>query len=99
VVHERKTVEDGGKALEASVSNKMSNMEKKRERFVRIAERRVNKLLSDFDSLAKCANKKNYQYTAQDVRAIFGELEGKLKEIRLLFKSSDFTPRRFTLRP
>ena len=85
--------------MEASVSNKMSNMEKKRERFVRIAERRVNKLLADFDSLAKCANKKNYQYTEQDVRAIFGELEGKLKEIRLLFKSADSTSRRFTLRP
>lgn len=65
----------------------------RRERFVRIVERRVNKILDDFDSLGKCSNKKNYEYTAEDVRKVFGAVEKKMKEIKLLYQNSN-TPKR-----
>ena len=70
----------------------------RKERFVRVAERRVNKLLRDFDSLGKCANRKNYDYSPDEVRKIFLVLERKLKVIRSLYESSSEDKRGFTLR-
>ena len=46
----------------------------KRERFVRIAEHRVNKILNDLDLLSKCSNRRNYTYDDKDVRRIFSEI-------------------------
>jgi hypothetical protein len=77
----------------------MGNTEEKRERFVRIAERRVNKILNDFDSLGKCANKRNYQYSDADVKKIFSEIEKKLREIKVLYRSSSGNKNRFRLKP
>jgi hypothetical protein len=71
--------------------------ELKRERFIRIVERRVDKTLEDIESLGKCANKRNYEYSEGDIRKIFGALEKKLKEIKLLFQSSDQKKKRFKL--
>jgi hypothetical protein len=69
----------------------------KRDRFVRIAERRVDKTLEDLESIGKCANRRNYQYTDEDIRKIFGALEKKLKETKNLFTSSGSKKKRFTL--
>ena len=35
----------------------------KRERFLRIAESRVNKILTNLDNLGKCANPRNYDFS------------------------------------
>jgi len=35
-----------------------NNKNVNRDRFVRIAERRVNKILDDYDALGRCSNKK-----------------------------------------
>lgn len=85
--------------MENILANKNSNMETKRDRFVRIAERRVNKILVDLESLGKCANRRNYQYTDSDVRKIFREIEKKLRETRDLYKSSTNNNNRFRLEP
>ena len=85
--------------MEKILANKKSNMEKKRDRFVRIAERRVNKILDDLDSLGKCANRRNYQYTDSDVRKIFGEIEKKLKETKALYRTTRNSSNRFRLEP
>ncbi|MBW1793117.1 MAG: hypothetical protein JRJ38_01580 [Deltaproteobacteria bacterium] len=61
------------------------NKEANRERFVRIVERRVNTILNNLDSLGKCSNRRNYEYTDADVKRIFREIEKKCKEIRILF--------------
>lgn len=75
----------------------MDNNSIKRERFVRIIERRVNKILDDFDSLGKCANTKNYKYNYDDIKKIFTEIDKKLKEIRLLFQALDGKNKRFRI--
>ena len=85
--------------MEKILANKKSNMETKRDRFVRIAERRVNKILVDLDSLGKCANRRNYQYTDSDVKRVFGEIENKLRETKALYKSSTNSKNRFRLEP
>jgi hypothetical protein len=73
------------------------NTEIKRERFVRIAERRVNKILDDLDSLGKCADKKNYDYTAEDAKKIFRVLDSKMRDIKSLYRNLNQRPKRFSL--
>ena len=58
----------------------------KRQRFIKIAERRVNRILSNLDSLAKCSNKRNYEYSEEEARKIFREIERKVKETRAQFQ-------------
>jgi hypothetical protein len=65
--------------------NAEENNETKRERFVRIVERRVNGILSSLDSLGKCSSKKNYDYNDEDIKKIFGEIDKKCKEVKSLF--------------
>jgi len=60
----------------------------KRDRFVRIAERRVTNILNDLDSLGNCSNRNNYQYDEEDVKKIFQAIEKKVKIIRDLFSNS-----------
>ena len=83
--------------MENILANKKSNMETKKDRFVRIAERRVIKILDDLDSLGKCANRRNYQYTDSDVRKIFREIDKKVKDIKALFRTSKNSSNRFRL--
>lgn len=73
------------------------NNESKRDRFVRIVERRVNIILNNLDSLAKCANKKNYEYTDDDVKTIFGEIDKKTKEIKAIFAGKSTSNKAFKL--
>jgi len=73
------------------------NIETKRARFKRIVERRVNTILDNLDSLGKCSNKKNYEYTDKDVRKMFGELNNKIKEIKSLYENKNNNKIRFKL--
>jgi len=73
------------------------NKESKRDRFVRIVERRVNVIINNLDSLGKCANKKNYEYTDNDIKKIFGEIDKKTKEIRAIFAGKSTSKRGFEL--
>lgn len=74
------------------------NVETKREKFVRIVERRVNNILSNLESLGKCSNRKNYEYTEADVSKIFGEIDKKIKEIKILYRNSNKKKKRFELK-
>ena len=84
------------------MTNKESNIANndviRRDRFVRIAEKRVNKVLDNLDSLGRCSNKSNYQYSDKDVKKIFGEIDKKIKEIKVLYQSSNGRKKRFELK-
>lgn len=58
---------------------------KKRERFERIASSRVNTILDTLDSLSKCSNKNNYEYTEQDVKKMFETIKDRIKTTEKLF--------------
>jgi hypothetical protein len=68
-----------------------------RERFIRIAENRVNRILDALDSLGNCSNRKNYDYSDTDVKKIFSEIEKKLEETRSMFQATAEERKRFTL--
>jgi len=69
----------------------------KRSRFIKIVERRANRVLDNLDSLGKCSNRKNYDYSDEDVKKLFREIERKVKETKLLFQETSKNKRRFKL--
>lgn len=74
----------------------MSN-ESKRERFVRIAEARTNKILEMMRLLGNCSSKANYEYSDEDIKKIFGTLEKELKNTKNRFLGIDSNNEKFTL--
>ncbi|MBP1586842.1 MAG: hypothetical protein ILO53_00365 [Clostridia bacterium] len=76
----------------------MATNESKRERFVRLAEARTNKILDMMKLLGNCASKSNYEYTEEDVKKIFAAIEREMKNARAKFSGSDIQKEdRFTL--
>ncbi|MFC1955325.1 hypothetical protein ACFLWZ_02140 [Chloroflexota bacterium] len=69
----------------------------KRERFIKVVESRVNKILSNLDNLSKCSNRRNYEYTDEEARKIFREIERKVKEVKLQFQGKNGNQQKFRL--
>ena len=71
--------------------------ETKRDRFVRLAEARTNKIIDMLQLLSNCSNSNAYDYTQQDVDKIFATIETEVREAKKKFnkkeskKSSRFT--------
>lgn len=77
----------------------MSTMqETKREKFVRLAEARTNKIIDMLQLLGNCSNSSAYDYTQQDVEKIFSAIEAEVREARKKFNKIDSKKSaRFTL--
>lgn len=72
--------------------------ETKRDKFVRLAEARTNKIIDMLQLLGNCSNTSAYDYTQQDVEKIFGAIENELKEAKKKFnKIESKRSSRFTL--
>jgi hypothetical protein len=74
-------------------------VESKRDRFVRVVEKRVNNILQNLDSLGNCSNTRNYEYSQDDVRKIFQEVDKKLRETKLKFDDTTSGKQKFRLKP
>lgn len=73
--------------------------ESKRERFVRLAEARTNKIIDMIQLLGNCSNSSAYEYTQQDVDQIFSAIEVEVREAKKKFaKSEPAKTTRFTLK-
>ena len=57
----------------------MEKKETNRERFVRIAEARTQKIIDMIELLGSCSNPYNYEYTQKDVDKMYGAIEAALK--------------------
>lgn len=53
-------------------------MESKREKFVRLAEARTNKIIDMIQLLGNCSNQSQYEYTQKDVNKIFNSIQAEL---------------------
>lgn len=71
--------------------------ETKRERFIRVAEKRTQKILDMMRLLGNCANKNNYEYTKADVDKIINAIEQELDILKLKFKGADYYKSDFRL--
>ena len=72
-------------------------METKREKFVRLAEARTNKIIDMLRLLGNCANKSNYDYSDADIQKIFTAIEKELKNTKLKYAVGDTEDDRFKL--
>lgn len=73
--------------------------ESKRERFVRLAETRTNKIINMVQLLGNCSNTSAYEYTDADVEQIFGAIESSVREAKKKFTKTETTKiTRFTLK-
>lgn len=61
--------------------------ESSREKFVRLAEARVNSLIRTIRLVGNLSNRSNYSYTTKDVDKIFRSIEKELKEARARFRT------------
>lgn len=59
----------------------------KRNRFEKVAENRVNKVLEGLRLLGNCSNKNNYEFTRVDVELMFEEIRKALREAQSKFDS------------
>jgi len=57
----------------------------KRERFENVAGGRVNKVILSLQSLQKCSNTYNYEYSEDDVRKMITTLRKQLDELKASF--------------
>ena len=76
----------------------MSKEETKRDKFVRLAEARTNKILDTLVLLGNCSNTSAYEYTQKDVDKIFKAIQSQLDETKKRFSKQGTTQNsRFTL--
>ena len=73
------------------------NMATKRDKFVRLAENRVNRTIKEIQLIGNLSNKSAYEYYSTDIESIFSALEAELKAARLKFKPSKKRSDRFIL--
>ena len=69
--------------------------ETKEERFKRIVEKRVQRVIDSLRSLSQCSNKRMYQWNDEQLKKIWIAIEKELKKCRDSFE--DAKPEEFKL--
>ena len=67
----------------------MKNEETTREKFVRIAEARTNKIINMIQLLGNCSNQSLYEYSQKDVNKIFNTIQTELDEAKKRYSKQD----------
>lgn len=67
----------------------MKNEETKREKFVRIAEARTNKIINMIQLLGNCSNQSLYEYSQKDVNKIFNTIQTEVDEAKKRYSKQD----------
>lgn len=57
----------------------------RRDRFVRVAEKRTQSVLDAIESLSACADKGMYEYTSEDAVVILDAINEKVAKLRQTF--------------
>lgn len=63
--------------------------ETNRERFIRIAEARTQKIIDMIELLGNCSNQYNYEYTQKDVDKMFSAIDSALKASKARFTAEN----------
>lgn len=66
----------------------MTNSDIKRDRFEKVASKRVQKILDSLDSLSKCSNNNNYEYNKEDIDKMMNVLRAKMKFLENSFRQN-----------
>lgn len=57
----------------------------KRDRFKNVASKRVQKVLDSLESLSKCSNRNNYDYTEDDVSKMLKAIKEQIKLLEISY--------------
>lgn len=71
--------------------------ETKRDKFIRIAEARTNKIIDMVQLLGNCSNRAAYDYTEKDVSDIFATIEREVKLAKQKFTAAGDKQTKFKL--
>lgn len=63
--------------------------ETKRDKFVRLAEARTNKIIDMIQLLGNCSNTSQYEYSQKDVEKIFKAIQNELDEAHKRFSKQE----------
>ncbi len=63
--------------------------ETKRDKFVRIAEARTNKIINMIQLLGNCSNQNLYEYSQKDVNKIFNAIQAELDEAKKRYSKQE----------
>lgn len=66
--------------MEAEEIKKVQDNESKADKFVRLGEYRVNKVIDAIERLENLYNRTNYEYTQEQGNAMFSIMEKRLQE-------------------
>lgn len=65
------------------------NMKNKSDKFIELANKRVNKTLKDIQLVGNLANKQNYEYNEQQVKQILKALQQELDNVKNSFATTN----------
>lgn len=68
--------------MEAEETKNVQENESKADKFVRLGEYRVNKVIDAIGRLENLSNRTNYEYTQEQVEAMFSIMAKKLLEVK-----------------
>ncbi|HWJ25057.1 MAG TPA: hypothetical protein VNS32_00850 [Flavisolibacter sp.] len=68
-----------------------SELSIKRERFKKVASRRIQGILDGMDNLSKCANRSNYDYTNEDVNKMMKAIREKVRLLEISYTTNTKT--------
>ena len=77
--------------------NIMVNNNKKRDRFIELAEKRTIKVLKNLELLGNLHNKANYEYSEADYRKILRVIRAATNEVQSLFEGKKQERKKFVL--
>lgn len=66
----------------------MDNSELKKDRFKRVASRRVDNILKSIRSLSKCSNQNNYEYNEEDLNKMVKAIKEELRIMETLYRKN-----------
>ena len=70
--------------------------EDREQRFKRLAEQRVNVILDKLRLLGQLANKSNYEYSDEQVEAVFKAIQKEINETKSKFRNGSEKRKRFS---
>ena len=73
--------------MNTEATNTVQNNESKADKFVRLGESRVNKVMEAIGRIEHLANRGNYDYTTEQVEEMFSIMENRLAEVKSRFTS------------
>ncbi len=66
-------------------------METKREKFVRLAEKRMNNILKGMELMGNLSNSNNYEFTQEDLNKIIRTLRSAIGDLEHTYNSATGT--------